>query len=82
MGFLNKLFGSNSPACDICDKKMVWGEGYGLSTSQVTTLSCWGLLLLAMCRAGTPAYPLLSVVFRRTTTEANENPDCVWYLKN
>ena len=22
----------------------------------------------------------LSVVFRRTTTELNENPDCVWYL--
>ena len=25
--------------------------------------------------------PLLSVVFRRTTTEANDNPGCAWYLK-
>ncbi len=25
--------------------------------------------------------PRLSVVFRRITTEANDNPDCVWYWK-
>ena len=35
------------PVCDICEKPMEWGEGYGLNTTQVTTSEGYWKYLLS-----------------------------------
>jgi hypothetical protein len=60
MRILNKLFGGGSrettkppgapgrsPVCDVCSRNMQWGEGYGLTTTQVTTTEAYWDYLFA-----------------------------------